>query len=431
MRKGWKTARLADVCTFKPPKKEARQRLNPEDAVSFVPMNNLGVRKKELELCEERLLEKVAGSYTYFAEGDVLLAKITPCFENGKLGIASGLTNGVGFGSSEFIVMRPGDELDAEYLFYLLSQDSVRDAGARVMSGAVGHKRVPKELVEGLQLTLPAVTEQKRIVAILDGAFAGIDTAIANTEKNLANARELFESYLNSVFSDAVMQWEEFPIEKHIKFIDYRGKTPKKTSSGLRLITAKNVRMGYLQREPEEFVDPETYDTWMTRGIPKKWDVLFTTEAPLGFACQLDTDEKVVFAQRIITMQPDRDIIHPDYLMFALRSSPIQSRIHEKATGATATGIKASLLKKIAIPVPEIIQQKVIAENAGSLEQESKRLEGIYEEKLTALAELKQSLLQKAFSGELTADRAGHEIGCVRVVKDSLTSAAYRARAAP
>jgi len=201
MRKGWKTARLADVCTFKPPKKEARQRLNPEDAVSFVPMNNLGVRKKELELCEERLLEKVAGSYTYFAEGDVLLAKITPCFENGKLGIASGLTNGVGFGSSEFIVMRPGDELDAEYLFYLLSQDSVRDAGARVMSGAVGHKRVPKELVEGLQLTLPAVTEQKRIVAILDGAFAGIDTAIANTEKTLANLAELKQSLLQKAFS--------------------------------------------------------------------------------------------------------------------------------------------------------------------------------------------------------------------------------------
>jgi type I restriction enzyme S subunit len=295
----------------------------------------------------------------------------------------------------------PGENVHHKYLYYFLrfSEDLLNDLG----SGTT-FKELSAGKLKKVEIPLPPLPEQKGIVAILDEAFAGIDTAIANTQKNLVNAREVFKSYLDSVFSDAVMQWEEFPIEKHIKFIDYRGKTPKKTSSGLRLITAKNVRMGYLQREPEEFVDPETYDTWMTRGIPKKWDVLFTTEAPLGFACQLDTDEKVVFAQRIITMQPDRDIIHPDYLMFALRSSPIQSRIHEKATGATATGIKASLLKKIAIPVPEIIQQKVIAENAGSLEQESKRLEGIYEEKLTALAELKQSLLQKAFSGELTAD---------------------------
>jgi type I restriction enzyme S subunit len=301
--------------------------------------------------------------------------------------------------SRTIAVIEPDERINRCYLrYWLLSEASnFKVGGSTRASFNIGD-------IRKLEVSAPPLPEQKGIVAILDEAFAGIDTAIANTEKNLANARELFESYLNSVFSDAVMQWEEFPIEKHIKFIDYRGKTPKKTSSGLRLITAKNVRMGYLQREPEEFVDPETYDTWMTRGIPKKWDVLFTTEAPLGFACQLDTDEKVVFAQRIITMQPDRDIIHPDYLMFALRSSPIQSRIHEKATGATATGIKASLLKKIAIPVPEIIQQKVIAENAGSLEQESKRLEGIYEEKLTALAELKQSLLQKAFSGELTAD---------------------------
>ena len=143
----------------------------------------------------------VVGSYTYFAEHDVLLAKITPCFENGKLGIARGLKNGIGFGSSEYVVFRSTGDIDPKYLFYFLSRDSFRREGAKVMSGAVGHKRVPKEFIENYPIPLPSAKEQKRIVAILDEAFAGIDAAIANTEKNLANARELFESYLNSVFS--------------------------------------------------------------------------------------------------------------------------------------------------------------------------------------------------------------------------------------
>ena len=404
MKEGWKLETLGSVCQIKPPKKEAKQELSDSDLVSFVPMNNLGQRRKDLTLNDERPLNKVIGSYTYFAENDVLLAKITPCFENGKLGIARNLTNGVGFGSSEFIVFRSKGNVDPEYLFYFLSQDSFRDAGARVMTGAVGHKRVPKEFIENYPLPLPPLHEQKRIVAILDEAFAGIDKAVANAEKNLINARELFESYLNNIFVQKGEGWTDVAIEDHIRFIDYRGKTPKKTESGLRLITAKNVRMGYLRREPEEFVSPDSYDSWMTRGIPEKGDVLFTTEAPLGLVCQLDTDEKVVFAQRIITMQPDRNVIDPAFLSFVLRSAIVQARIHENGTGATAKGIKASLLKKIKIPLPSLGGQKIIVERFQSLLEETKRLEEIYMQKGSGLAELKQSILQKAFSGELTAE---------------------------
>lgn len=405
MREGWNITKLGDCCRIRPPKKEARDRLSANDMVSFVPMSDLGIREKGLKATEDRPLKTVSGSYTYFADGDVLLAKITPCFENGKLGIANDLTNGIGFGSSEFVVFRPNDSLDAEYLFYFLSQDSFRDAGASVMSGAVGHKRVPKEFIESCAIPLPPLPEQKRIVAILDEAFAGIATAVSNTEKNIANSRELFESYLNWVFSQRDGGWTSIPLEHHIKFIDYRGRTPTKTKQGLRLITAKNVRMGFLQREPEEFMSMDDYDRWMTRGIPQKGDVLFTTEAPLGLVCQLDTDDKVAFAQRIITMQPDREIIRPAYLAYVLRSPLVQSRIHENATGATATGIKASLLKKIHIPLVSVPKQEKIVALLDGIETSTKELEKTCLQKLTALAELKQSLLQKAFSGELTASK--------------------------
>ncbi len=98
MREGWKTETLGNVCQIKPPKKEAKQKLADTDLVSFVPMNDLGERRKDLSLKAEKPLNEVTGSYTYFSDNDVLLAKITPCFENGKLGIARNLTNGVGFG---------------------------------------------------------------------------------------------------------------------------------------------------------------------------------------------------------------------------------------------------------------------------------------------------------------------------------------------
>jgi type I restriction enzyme, S subunit len=145
--------------------------------------------------------------YTYFADGDVLLAKITPCFENGKLGIARNLTNGIGFGSSEYIVFRPNNGLSSEYLYYFLSQSEFRAEGKRSMTGAVGHKRVSKEFIERCRIPLAPLAEQQRIVAILDEAFAGLATATTNAEKNLKNARELFDGYIESVFSSGGERW--------------------------------------------------------------------------------------------------------------------------------------------------------------------------------------------------------------------------------
>lgn len=402
MKAAWSMETLSVVCQIKPPKAEARNKISAEDLVSFVPMENLGIDQKDLVLTQTRPLSEVAGSYTYFADGDVLLAKITPCFENGKLGIADGLVNGIGFGSSEYIVFRPNASLTKEWLYYFLSRESFRVEGAARMTGAVGHKRVPKDFIEAHSIPIPPLPEQHRIVAILDEAFDGIATAKANAEKNLDSARALFESHLQSVFSGGGNNWTNTVIGKCIRFIDYRGKTPVKTSSGLKLITAKNVRMGYIKNSPEEFVAPESYDKWMTRGIPKFGDVLFTTEAPLANVAQLDTDEKVVFAQRIIVMQTNVAILDSTFLKYMLLSAPVQQRIHEKGTGATVQGIKASLLKLIEISFPASVEeQRRIVAQLDVLHEETQRLEAVYQQKLTALEDLKKSLLQQAFTGQL------------------------------
>ena len=402
MKVGWPIRTLAEVCQIKPPKAEARCIVAGTDLVSFVPMENLGIDQKILVPIQAKPLAEVAGSYTYFADGDVLLAKITPCFENGKLGIAANLTNGIGFGSSEYIVFRPGKSVDKEWLYYFLSRESFRAEGAARMSGAVGHKRVSKEFIESYPIPVPPLPEQQRIVGILDEAFDGIATAKANAEKNLQNARALFESHLQSVFTQRGEGWVDTTIGQQIRFIDYRGKTPEKTENGLRLITAKNVKMGYLQENPMEFVSPESYDSWMTRGIPRLGDVLFTTEAPLANIAQLDTDEKVVFAQRIIIMQTDATKLNSSFLKYLLLSQPVQQRIHAKGTGATVQGIKASLLKTIEISFPKsvAVQVQVVAK-LDALRGETVRLESIYQQKLAVLDALKKSLLDQAFTGQL------------------------------
>ena len=142
-------------------------------------------------------------------------------------------------------------------------------------------------------------------------------------------------------------------------FIDYRGKTPEKVESGIRLITAKNIRMGYRRDQPMEFVTEKTYNQRMTRGFPEMGDLLFTTEAPMGNVCLVDLDEKFALAQRTINLHPFSEL-NSHYLMFAIMSPLIQGMISEKATGMTATGIKAAKLKLIPIPLPPLDEQKRI-----------------------------------------------------------------------
>jgi type I restriction enzyme, S subunit len=293
----------------------------------------------------------------------------------------------------------PKDKLLTAFLFYFLT-NSVELLN-KLGSGTTFKELSGSKLSE-VQIPLPPIDEQKRIVGILDEVFEGVAKAKENVEGNLRNVSEVFEAYLQSVFTAPSKNWETCDLGNCVKFIDYRGRTPHKTAQGMRLITAKNVKNGFIQLTPEEFVNPDIYDSWMTRGIPKKGDILFTTEAPLANVAQLDTDEKVVFAQRIIILQPDSTKLDQTFLKYLLVSNPIRQEILSKGTGATVQGIKASLLKKIKIYFPKSLsEQKSIVTKLDALATETKKLEEIYKQKLTHLEELKKSILKKAFNGEL------------------------------
>jgi type I restriction enzyme S subunit len=291
------------------------------------------------------------------------------------------------------------ENLDNTFLYYFLKSNIklLNELGT-----GTTFKELSTKALGSVEIPIPPIQEQKQIVAILDKAFTAIDQAKANIKKNIVNAKELFQSKLNAIFSQKGAGWEEKTLIEVNKFIDYRGKTPQKTDSGIKLITAKNVRMGYLRNNPEEFIAVEAYDDWMTRGIPKKGDVLFTTEAPLANVTLLNTSEKIALAQRIITLCPNREILSGEYLTFCLQSKVIQDKILEKGTGATVTGIKSRLLKEIIIPIPPTKTQADIVNVMSQMKNHSDEVINNLEKKLESLEELKKSILQKAFAGELT-----------------------------
>ena len=164
------------------------------------------------------------------------------------------------------------------------------------------------------------------------------------------------------------MTFEHCALGEICNFIDYRGKTPEKTTAGIPLITAKIVKNGFIQR-PEEFIAEEAYDAWMRRGIPKCGSVIMTTEAPLGEVARIDTDARLAFAQRIIILEPDKSRLDSQYLYYAMRDSTLLSRIKARATGTTVTGIKAAELKKVVVDFPDLDTQQKIGETLGSIDR--------------------------------------------------------------
>ena len=146
------------------------------------------------------------------------------------------------------------------------------------------------------------------------------------------------------------------------RLIDYRGKTPPKTHSGIRLVTAKVVKGGQIHDEPAEYIAADFYDEWMRRGLPQHRDVLLTTEAPLGEVAILRGDTRIALAQRIILLRAKQGLVDPLYLFYALQSNVGQDELKARASGTTVLGIKQSELRKVRIPVcPLPTQQRIAA----------------------------------------------------------------------
>ena len=184
-----------------------RSQLADDTQVSFVPMAAVGAADGSIDADTVRPYAEVKKGYTHFRENDVLFAKVTPCMENGKMAVARKLKNGMGFGSTEFHVLRPREGVDPHYVYHFVSSQTFRKEAARHMTGAVGLRRVPSAFLESAEIPLPALGVQREIVAELEKQFSRLDEAVANLQRVKANLkryeRATIASLTNSESFDA------------------------------------------------------------------------------------------------------------------------------------------------------------------------------------------------------------------------------------
>jgi type I restriction enzyme S subunit len=256
--------------------------------------------------------------------------------------------------------------------------------------------------INNLEFPLPPSREQERIAAKLDSILARHDQCEMHFERIPGLLSALRMSILEATQRLAITQSQSTtPLGELARFIDYRGKTPRKTESGVPLITAKNVRDGYLDQEPREFISEVEYQTWMTRGFPKVGDVLVTTEAPLGNVVEITWNYKIALAQRLICLAVNPDELRGDFLEIILRSPWFRGLLQASSTGSTVAGIKAARLKLLAIPVPSLEVQARLAFKARTLLKMVDLFEARISTAKTILGNVTPALLVKAFRGEL------------------------------
>ena len=418
--KDWQVLKVKHVGSSNPSKNNPKTACLKDTLVVFLPMERVhtdGTIDQELKLPYPQL----KNGYTYFEENDVLIAKVTPCFENGKIILVKNLATPVGFGSTEFIVIRPNTQkVFPPFLFYLLYNEPLRSIGKHFMTSAVGLKRVPTEFVENFQIPLPTYQEQTQIANFLDRKTRQIDELIRLKERRIELLQEQRTALINQAMTKGLdpnvemkpsgvewigkipKDWSAVPLTKYLEsIIDYRGRTPEKTEAGRFLVTAKNIREGQIDYEiSQEFTSEDEYQRIMTRGMPQIGDVLFTTEAPLGEVANVD-DVSIALAQRIIKFRPKSDRLNPYFLKYWILSYSFQSELHQYATGSTAQGIKASKLCLLKLNLPPLKEQVQIANFLDCKTKQIDELIAAEQRKVELLKEYRQSLISEVVTGKI------------------------------
>jgi type I restriction enzyme M protein len=339
--------RIAEVCTVNPRKSKSAD-LSPETSVSFVPMADLNEHRIAFHYTEEKQLSEVSASYTYFEDNDVLLAKVTPCFENGKAGIARGLRNGLGFGSSEFYVLRSNGQVLPEWVYFCVMHPFFRDAAVAQMTGTGGLQRVPRDYVENFQIPLPPLDVQKEIVAEIEGYQKVID-----------GARAVLDNYRPHI--PIHPDWPMVPLEQACEI--QRGKFSFRPRNEPRfyggeypfiqtgdIVRAEGRKITYSQTLNEEGLS-----------VSKLFQppvVVITIAANIGDTAVLDFPSCFPDSVVGLTPKPGTDV---HFLELAMRTK--RQYLNDIAPQAAQKNINIEILKTIEIPLPPLAtQQAIVAE---------------------------------------------------------------------
>ena len=353
---------LGEICVINP--RARRTGYSADTMVSFVPMAAVDERSGSIMTNEERSIADVSRGYTSFQDGDVLFAKITPCMENGKAALARNLTNGMGSGSTEFYVIRPGERILGEYVYHLVRQSRFREEAKRNFTGTAGQQRVPKLFMENTLIPLPSLDEQHRIVGILNRA--------ANIERLRARAHERLQEFIPALFvgmfgdpGENPLRWPVATLGEACTIVG--GGTPRRSNKtyfggAIPWATPTDVTAldGLSISGTSETITESGLRHSSARLVPAG-TVLLTSRATIGFTA--------IAAGEMATNQGFANLtcgnhLLPEYLAVWLRLR--RDQLMHLASGSTFKEISKSTLKKMEVPLPPLARQKRFAELIGA-----------------------------------------------------------------
>ena len=411
----WEVKRLRFTVNLNPVKSELDI---PEDTlVSFIPMEAVNF-DKNLTLTEERNLDEVYKGYTYFKNGDVVLAKITPCFENGKSAIAQNLTNGIAFGTTELHVLRSQDSINNHFLYYLIKSDSFMKIGESEMYGAGGQKRVPEEFIKNFLIGLPPYYEQTAIAHYLDIKLGEIDALIDKQQtllEKLAEQRTAVITYavtkgLNPAapmknsgvewLGDVPAHWETWKITHAIDLIG-SGTTPKSDNAeyydgDILWVTTSELRENFISDTKQKVSDSAIKEYSALKIYPVNSVAMAMYGATIG---RLGILEREATFNQACCVFGNSKILHYKFLFYWLwHRRPILISL---SNGGGQPNLSQDDLRKLKIPIPSYEEQINIAEY---LDQETVKIDRLCEtvnQTIGRLKEYRTALITQAVTGKI------------------------------
>lgn len=417
----WERQRLRFICNVNPIRGK-KDSLPPDTEASFVPMENIG-EQGSLSLEKTKLIEEVSSGYTYFEDGDVVFAKITPCFENGKGTLAEKLVNGIAFGTTELHVLRPLAASNGKFLYYLTCSDAFRKDGESWMYGAGGQKRVPEDYVKDYSLPFPLLTIQKAIAAYLDKETTRIDALIAKKERQIELLEEKRQAIITRAITkgldskakmkDSGVDWiGEIPEGWQVKKLRYLGTCQNGISkggdsfgSGFPFVSYGDAYKNYELPQTVEGLVESTEQERNAYSV-QVGDVLFTrtseTIEEIGFASTcMKTIHGATFAGFLIRFRPQKNVFNMGFAKYYFRASLLRRFFVKEMSIVTRASLSQDLLKSLPVLLPPYEEMKRIADYLDSITARIDDLNGKLDHSIRLLTEYRSSLITAATSGQI------------------------------
>ena len=381
-------AKLGEVCLINPKSCTLRD----DTEVSFIPMTKVG-EHGEFDASEIKNYSEVKKGFTNFQNGDILFAKITPCMENGKGAIANNMKNGIGFGSTEFHVLRPDtDKITSEWLYYLTTWKAFRKEAERNMTGSAGQKRVPKTFLENYVVNLPDIDTQKSENKIL----RKLDDLIFLRKQQLAKLDELIKARFVEMFGDPSnnpMGWKKQNFEDIALLItDGEHMTPQRTNKGIYLLSARNILNHTIQLDDVDYIDEEEYGRIARRIVPQQGDVLVSCSGSIGRCCVVPSELKFQMVRSVALIRFN-NTINPIFAEWLIATDELQKQIYTSATQSSQANLFQGKIRKLCGYVPPLSLQNQFAAFVERVDKQKQTVQ----QSLEKLELMKKALMQEYF----------------------------------